>query len=131
MELAALTVSKQYAVSEDPSPEDLWKGPVLFAVGHVRRWQLAIGQPTRQVELAPMMDAVCQMASLKSLKKRGREHRPTLRALRINSPDRAQVSVEPGQGFLNDSVSGRVVVSLVQFQLLVLGRSPQKVKHRF
>jgi len=44
-------------------------------------WAGGTGQPTRQVELAGMMDAVCQTASLKSPKKEEGERRATLRAL--------------------------------------------------
>jgi hypothetical protein len=72
------------------------------------------------------------MASLKKSEKKDDESAAQpLGPFQPNSPDRAQIAVEPGQGFLDGFVSGRDVVSFVQFQLLVLGWSSQKVEHRF
>src|SRR5687767_1325530 len=41
----------------------------------------------------------------------------------------AQVTVKPGEGLLDEFISGWDVVGFVQLQLLVVLRSSQKVKH--
>jgi len=49
--------------------------------------------------------------------------------LDLLSIHRAKVAVEPGQGFLDELVSGRDVVGLANDEPLVIRWSPQEIEH--